>query len=366
MKIFYTLSLLFPFVIYSQITITSSDMPDANDTFRVSIINGIDTIDLDNTGPNSVWDYSFLQFETQKVDSFVKVTTTPWGYQMYFNNPLPDPWGYPDHYSNYAQRKDPPPTFNPNFQVDEVYYFYKESSDQFAQTGFGAQLNGFPMSQRYIPVDVIYEFPLDYEDTSSCVSEFGMLIPMIGYYGRQTERKNTVDGWGTLTTPFGTFQTLRVRTELNLTDTLYIDTIPAGYSISRPKDFEFKWLANGEGIPVLQINVSEYLGALIINEIRYRDSVRMDFVSVQGIEYAVSEMTTFPNPNNGSFILSGGFDPSKNSFPVEIYNAIGEQVYSINYSCKTQDCFSVVETKLSDGIYFLRTGSKMQKLVVSR
>lgn len=356
-RIFYSLFLLLPFISDGQITVTSSDMPDVGDTFRLSIINGPDTIDPANTGAGWSWDYTFLQPDQQKVDTFVNTFATDPQYYFNFNNCFFDP----DHCASYAQPMLPPPTFDANFQVNDVYYYYKETSSEFTQVGFGAKLNGLSISQQYNPVDVIYQFPLNYGNTGTSTSSFNYDFPNNDdYYGRTTQRNNTVDGWGTLNTPFGTFQTLRVKSELIITDTFYSDTFNIGFTLPRPTQYEYKWLAKNQGVPILQINTQEAGNNEIINEIIYRDSVRLDVVNVEKISQVNPEIKVYPNPAGGKFCVSGL--TSRNSELI-IYNVTGEIVNRFTVAGNLLPV-PVDVSKQPDGIYFLQIDSHIQKLVI--
>ena len=59
---------------------------------------------------------------------------------------------------------------------------------------------------------VIYQLPLAYGATSASHSAYHVEIPNVGYYGFEQDRTNTVDGWGVITTPGGSFDVLRVKT----------------------------------------------------------------------------------------------------------------------------------------------------------
>ncbi len=350
-------ALLFSIAANAQITITSADMPNVDDTIRMSIINGTDTYDLSHTGTNYFWDFSYLQPQSQKVDTFVNTLSTDPIYYFYFNNCIPFVPGYdPDHCASYAVPIQPPPSFNSNFQVSDVYYYFKETSSQYTQVGFGAKLNGIPISQKYDPVDIIYEFPLNYGDTFSSTTSFGYDFPNTDdYYGRTTNRKNTVDGWGTLLTPFGTFQTLRVESELNITDTVYSDSLNFGFTIPRPTQYEYKWLANGEKIPVLQINAQEIFGNKSISELIYRDSVRLDIDNaVENIFSENSDVIIYPNPNDGVFNLKiNQFENLK----IEIINIMGEKVYFQKLTTNNEQRTTInyqLSTNLASGIYLLK------------
>ena len=85
----------------------------------------------------------------------------------------------------------------------------------------------------------------------------------------QWNRTNVVDGWDNLTTLFGTFQTLRVKSTLIEHDSVYIDSLSTGFPINR-NITEYKWLGKGQGIPLLQVNEE---GTLVTTY--YRDFYRM-------------------------------------------------------------------------------------------
>jgi hypothetical protein len=105
--------------------------------------------------------------------------------------------------------------------------------------------------------------------TWSSDASFSITIPGIATYSTQRIRSNVADGWGTLTTPYGTFPTLRVKSNLAIHDSVYIDTLGIGFPLNR-NITEYKWLANGKGIPVLQIDEE---GPLVTAT--YRDIYRM-------------------------------------------------------------------------------------------
>ncbi len=362
-KILLSLLLVIPFLGNSQITITSSDMPDVNDTFRLSVINGPDTIDITNTGANWIWDYSFLQPQLQKVDTFVNTFNTDPQYYLNFNLP----WDQA-HFASYAQPVLPPPAFDPSFKVEDVYYYYKETSSQFTLVGFGAKLNGISISQQYNPVDVIYEFPLNFGNTNTSTSSFNYDFPQGNdYYGRTTERTNTVDGWGTLTTPFGTFQTLRVRSQLKITDTLYVDTLSFGFTLPRPTQFEYKWLAKNEGDPILQINTQKALNTEVINDITYRDSVRLDVIGIRTVPSEETAFNIFPNPNNGKFILKFDNENEINSQIISIVNLLGEEMMNFKKSGRDKTgSYEIDLSNLGGGVYFLIAGNKSGKIIVTK
>jgi hypothetical protein len=112
---------------------------------------------------------------------------------------------------------------------------------------------------------------MNYGQTWSSDAGFTLSLPGTGYISRQKNRTSEVDGWGTLTTPFGSFQTLRVKSIIAEHDSIYIDSLGWGYGLDRTIT-EYKWLGNDQGIPLLQVTEE---GPLVTAT--YRDFYRMQF-----------------------------------------------------------------------------------------
>jgi len=266
---------LFAELSFSQITITKNDMPVAGDTLRTSTTYAV-TSDYTLTGTNYVWNFSYLQPLTQKIDSFVSKSATPLLYQIYFSN---------------ATLASPQGDINliPNLPITDVFEFYKNSTSSFSDLGYGITVSGAPIPLKYDNAEVYYKFPLTYGNpVDSSISSFSFGLPNIGYISTVRKRINLVDGWGTLTTPYGTFQTLRVKSEVYSHDSIYVDSISYGTAIDRHVT-EYKWLGTNQRIPLLQIN-SE---GLVVTA-TYRDSLRMQ----NPTGYTVSGSITYANSAN--------------------------------------------------------------------
>jgi hypothetical protein len=281
----------------AQITITDADLPAAGDTFRVSSAPLTTVVDLTITGANQTWDFSALAPSGQTVDSFIPVSATGLIYSFFFVNSPVNP-----NRSNIVQR-GPDITAVPQLQVTDVYNFYYMDAAQFRQVGIGANLNGIPTPVAFGNKDIIYNFPVEFGDQDSSDSDYGLSVPGMGTYAADQKRVNNVDGWGTVITPYGSFSSLRVVAELTGNDSLYLDTLGMGFMIPRPVLREYKWLAPGEGIPVLQINTQVAGPTEAILSIRYKDSLITTGV---GVNEPLNETHLFslsPNPSAGKAIL---------------------------------------------------------------
>lgn len=346
----------------SQITITSADLLSKDDTIRMSNANVSGIPDPALTGTNYTWDYSLLNPTIQYVDTFVKVTSTPFAYQLYFNNPLS-----PKYKANFAQKS---PDFNAFSQItlENSYNFFKNSSAEYSIVGFGSTINGVPMSVKYDSVDVVYKFPMNYGNKDSTISKYVVSIPGIGYFGQRKKRVNEVEGWGTVKTPYGTFPALKVKSTLYITDTIYYSTLSFGLSFPLPKQYEYKWLAAGKRVPVLEIDATGSANT----RVAYRDSIRPGVPKV-GINELTenSNFLVYPNPANESVTVSFILDEAC-SVRLDLVDVYGRSIQILINDKKQAGphsyLFNVKEADIAKGIYFTRLTvngvSLVNKLIV--
>lgn len=238
--------LLLTTLLQAQITIGQADMPSPGDTMRFRTGDG-SGIALELTGADHLWDFGDLTPQGEVADTAVTVGSTPFLYQLFFNNIFL----FPDYVADYAMKG-----INFGFQqfsLSDVYDYYRTDADGFRNVGFGANVNGLPTSVRRDPIDVIHAFPMNFGDEDSSASAYNVTVPTLLYFGQDQLRHNIVDGWGTLYLPADTFQVLRVKSILQRTDTIYIEQFGFGFRIPEPETIEYKWIAQGMDAPVLQV-----------------------------------------------------------------------------------------------------------------
>jgi hypothetical protein len=270
--------------IFAQITIRDGDMPMVNNTFSLSTTTDILDLDPELTGLNYSWDFSTLVPQSQRIDTFFSVSATPFVYQLFFSNIFL----YPNHKASYAIRGQDLGV--PQVSISEVYTYFKNSTSAFDNVGFGSTINGIPSSTQNNPVDRVYQFPMIYGASHSSNSEFEISVPSFGHYGQTLDRAVTIDGWGSLTLPNGTFNVLRVKSILNKVDTTYFDLLVFGTTITRPEEIEYKWMGNSKGVPLLKIITN----AGVVTQIEYQDDPL--FVQVVTENKKMEQITIFPNP----------------------------------------------------------------------
>lgn len=269
-------------VSHAQITIGPADMPSAGDTVRYTTTVAPD-IQMGFTGNGITWDFSDLVPGIGGADTVVAVTSTPILYQFFFNNPFL----YPANQAGYAVRG--PSMDLQVVQVQNVYEYFKADGTSHRNVGFGATINSLPASVRRNPVDHVYRFPLNYTDLDTSFSAFELEVPTLGFLREEQWRYNNVDGWGTLLLPGGSFDVLRVVSTLHRRDSVYIAQIGMGFAVDQPETVEYKWLAPGMDLPVLQVVA---VGG-VPTSVRYYNEV---VTSVSGMEGANGLPHLYPNP----------------------------------------------------------------------
>ncbi len=261
----------------AQITVTSADMPAVGDTVRTSVAFNSESFDFAATGDGFTWDFSGLNPVSQRVDTFYAVTSTPVVFWPFF-----------------LTSADLVNTFNPAAILPGLpealaYRFLESSNSRYQDLGYGLIFEGTPIPLKYSDADEIYQFPMNYGQSYADDATLELALPDVGYVLIERSRENTIDGWGTLTTPFGTFETLRYKSEVEEYDSLFING--SGQAIQRNYT-EYHWLAQGMKVPLLQVTIDETAG----NMVMYQDSARVINVGLFENQREATTLKIMPNP----------------------------------------------------------------------
>ncbi len=179
---------------FSQITITTSDLPTVN-THVVVVTDTLPTVLPGSGGAAQTWDFSSLNIGSIDTTVFVDPATT-----LYASD-------FPT--SNLA-------TYNASF--DSNVNYLNSSSSALTVLGFGSPDNPFttdPFIVHFLPSgqDII-QLPATYNQTFSGSYMFKLEFSY-SVYGSDSIRviqhsnyDSDIDGWGNVTTPFGTYSSL--------------------------------------------------------------------------------------------------------------------------------------------------------------
>ena len=321
---------------YSQITITTADMPGSGDTIRYS--STTTQRNWDTTGAGIRWDYSMLVPNGQGVDSFRSAVSINLLYVLSFG------------LSDFGLRASNAINLGA-INLSNVYNFYKNTASKYTIEGFGADYQGIPLPAPYTVKDKVYQFPLQYGNKDTSTYDFKISIPSLGAIHGIGTRYNDVQGWGTIVTPFDSFACIKLKATTNEFDTITITAL-GNISIPIPRNTTtYQWLANGVKIPVLEV-VGRLTGTTFTaTQIRYMDKVRFianQFTVVADFRANLTTCTTAdtiritnrnrPNPAGTKFLYN--ITPTTFSYyygtndstaiPVVIFHAPGLYTVSLH------------------------------------
>ena len=325
-----------------NITIDNNDMTVPN-IYTISKISSIN-FDPNNTGQDYFWDFSTMQYETQVNDTFFSVSDAPYVYQAVYNNFLD-----PDHKATVVQNTGAITNMITVVQITDNYDYFKNSNSRYVKVGTGSTINGVPTAMKYDNVEIVVgNFPLQINDTTSSVSVTGTNIPNIGYYGQTIRRTNIIDGFGTLTTPYGTFETVRTKSIINIRDTLYYDSYSYGIAFDRPELTECNWYADNQYIPLLTIKGSNNSFSA-----SYKDSLHTTSVS----EIINNETKFKVYPTICSDILNIEFNNNgSDNANIKIFSETGKLIIDEQYGIvlgKNHKTISLQNKIKNKGFYFV-------------
>jgi len=277
----------------AQITLSGSDFPHANDLYLMSDATAFQGMDAALTGANYSWDFSMLDSTTigQHNDTIFDVSGMNIIYTLVFGDN-----GIAPHRSNHS-RHGMDFSLGGQISITDVFNFYYNTTNDYHQSGFGSGINGIPLPTPYIPHDILYKYPVEFGNLDSSASGYEVSLPSLLYYSVTKNRINEVDGWGSLTTPSGTYNVLRIKSTIYERDSVFLDTLGFGYGFNVPVQVEYKWLGQGEGVPLLQVN--EVGGT--VTTIVYKG---MNFSGIHSAAKKDFGLTVFPNPVTDHLFLN--------------------------------------------------------------
>ncbi len=243
--------LLISLYAFPQIVITESDFPTPGYAYPYSQkpAPGIEIDSYTDSGANIIWDFSAITKTEQNLIRFISPTSTEIQYICIavFNNPLD-----PEHDSDVAKPGEEMSDPMGSIQVTDVFEFFQIQADAYVSTGRSANVNGIPTCVKNEPADTIFKLPLNYGDTLSSNSAFEISIPGVGYYGQTIQRFSVADAWGTVITPFGTYNSLRIKSIIEFEDSIFYDSYGFGTTIPHTET-HYIWLTNDFKIPVFTV-----------------------------------------------------------------------------------------------------------------
>lgn len=326
----------------AQTTIDQGDMPHAGDDLYRTRAFTNPFVDYTTTGPNTAWDFSGLQANTQDSANYVTVGSTNFVYAIAYA----DIFFNPNRANHAISGVDIP--FYGLLPITDPYTFHYRNASVYKTVGFGAEISGLPVPIIFNDHDEVYQLPIDYGDADTSSSDWELSLPTLFHYGYLQQRRNEVDGWGTIQTPAGIFDVLRVKTELEGRDTIALDTLSIGFAIDRPLVTEYKWLASGYRVPILQINTTEIFGFEVVTDIWFYDEPR-SIVVVPPIGSLCPGATVDISYDATGAFNTGGFLIPANDFTAQLSDATGDFSSPVNIGSITSPIDGTITCTIPPG-----------------
>jgi hypothetical protein len=349
MKKIYTLftacSFYTSFLAQSPITLGNANMPGSGDTLRYSNAQLNSAGNYTQTGANFNWNFSSLVLTSQGIRAFKSGLQTP--YALFFLS-----------LNEYGEKISDTIGAGP-LTITNFYDFYKKqtSPNAYIADGAGMTFSSIPVPNYYSDKDELYNFPMSYPKYDSTTFKFSTpttsLIPIT--YSKSGYRVTVVDGWGSVTTPYGTENCLRLITTQYSMDSIKSSIIPFTFGFP---DYQrsYQWLTTASKIPFLEVSGNVVGANFTPTQVRYRDGYRTMSPPTTGTYTAIQEQNDiqlpqfYPNPVKDKLALTY-INAGKRTFA--IYDLNGRQL-------KTSEPELVGQLQLIDvsgfekGIYMLK------------
>lgn len=332
--------LSFTFASEAQITLTSADFASAGDTVRMSQASD-NGYDYATTGSSYTWDFSMLTPDAQILKDFSPISNAPGFVQFIFGTFAPVKY----QASYFMPSTDLPLAQITSFlpiTIEDIFQYSRKTADSLTSVGISMKvsMNG---SSNDLPIksDTIetpYDFPLIMGN-----SHFSRGYTSVDFnpiydakWNQHRTRLTTVDGFGSITTPYGTFDALRIKHDIDEMDSLYMVLPIIGGTwvpLDVPESHIYEWWTNGQKEPILRFTTNVVLGNEVVTAIEYRDIYRgLD----AGIEESTLDYSVYPNPVLNDLMITSK-DPITS---IKIVNLNGETV-------KEQNLDHVLETMIN-------------------
>lgn len=329
----------------AQISILSSDLTSIGD----QITRYGDTIP--NYGPGDsgagvTWDFSAAVIEDTAETTVVMTSSTP--YAATFSS------------SDYAMTAD-----------GSAYLYFNHSSSQMTTTGAAGDLlgTGEIIEAPFSNPLVLHNFPRVYQSTFDDVYQFEAEADGAAFNVNRIRLNHTghvydtTDGYGTLITPTGTYEALRVKSVEFSTDVIDVKLFSfapwTNFATELDTSTTFSWHAKEEKLAIAEMSFDS-----IGNPARFTFSAIPPIITTSTQEHVNQDWSVYPVPSSDFLYLKNG----KNTLGcrLEIYSMDGRLVLG-----QTLLSTRISISGLSNGTYILRiidldgTPHKPKRIVVA-
>lgn len=317
-----------------QITIQSTTVYPVGMDKNINISNDLSTsnpifVDDIADGPNAVWNFSNLTTDFSRNLKVVFPHQSPFGAVIAANKVL----------------------LMDNGTIDSHYMI--SSSGQLVSNG---HINGTGIKSEKTPTEVLLKFPATYQqfeqNTYTDRIKFYIGMPLQTSYVVDSVRTIStveltylIDGWGTLTTPAGTFNVLRqqvYKATNSVSDFLRADTNQwvIGAETSTTAERYFVFWSNSQNLPVLQLRDIGDGG--FINDIYWLANP-----TLSNDDFTTKKFSISPNPFTDEFEININ-DVSE--AVVEVFESTGRKIKSVKINSGVSN---INLSKFQSGMYLV-------------
>lgn len=334
------------FSLHSQIVIGPGEMPVAGTvlTEATDTMPATTSLPIFETGANYSWDFTALNSHDTSGYLFMTVASTPYA-------------------------SDFPTATDAVLTGFGMYAYFQITNNYTLLLGYGGYMDTLEVKLHYIPADTILKFPFTFgtnfssNPTSVMKAFYGDSIdvglgPVYVDSIRMTDtyqKSITVDGWGSVETPIGTYQALRSLNHQIHTSEIAVKAmgfwIPIDNSIDTSLVIE--WEMCNTGVPLISIQANA-------SDSAYRSVSWLTVPpSVFIAENSVPEILAYPNP--ASDILNIEVSGIDRLFISDVY---GRTVAIVD--CHGKQTVSTNVNELRSGLYFISGITNGQTTMLSR
>ena len=311
--------LLFTLTSYAQITVTGSSIAPVGTSWIYHADAGLVPVTIPPGGPNQVWNEPVHSFGYNFPSSFENPATTPYASEF--------------------------PAATHCIYTAGNYAYLQLAGNEFRQLGVGGTA-----LLHYDPTSLIMPIPLTYPYnpwTRVFQYEF-QVIP--GFVSTIRDSSIiTLDGWGTLTTQYGTFQVLRTQERHWMTE--YLN----GQLSANRQSVSYAWF-DQRGITILSYtnpsdSVNFTTASIVEAELTPASAEQINNVVPQKFQLEQN----YPNPCNPSTTIRYAI-PEASFVVIKIYDLLGKEVATLVNEEQPIGSYEVEfdAAGLSSGMYFYK------------
>jgi hypothetical protein len=327
--------------LWGQISLDQTDMPSVGDY----IPRKSDTMTVlpgpGGSGPNQVWNFTTLSaYVITENTSVVSVASTPNGNQ--FGN------------SNMAMTND-----------NASYLYFNKNAQSFSTQGFSGDLLGTGVINAVFNPDLtLHQFPRTFGSSFSDTYVIDVTVPGAAInpllsqinFKRTSAVQDTTDAWGQLTTPYGTYDVLRIHTMEVFSDSIWAQPIfpPVWNLVSTSTDttHSYSWVGKGGKLAIAEMSF-DTLGLPKIFK-----WTEFPGIGVGLTENQTSEIKITPNPTSSSGIIS--IQSCEIGEKFTLVNTLGKVVMEGYILTKPLE---LNLTNLDQGLYILTLGDEQARVI---